>query len=42
MAFPPIEAVFAPKICGCSVEAEGIVIVNVDSSDGDWRVSMEL
>ena len=42
LAFPLIEAKFASRICGCSVEAERIVMKNINDSDGDWGVSMEL
>ena len=41
LAFPPIEAEFATKICGPSQEAHKILLKNVNGDDGDWGLSME-
>lgn len=41
LAFPPIEAKFASKICGTSLEAQAILSRNVNGDDGDFGLSME-
>ncbi|KAL9113445.1 MAG: hypothetical protein Q9227_002486 [Pyrenula ochraceoflavens] len=41
LAFPPIEAKFASKICGASLEAQTILNMNMNGDDGDWGLSME-
>ncbi|OKL60389.1 hypothetical protein UA08_04239 [Talaromyces atroroseus] len=41
LAFPPIEAKFACKICGVSPEAEAILNQNVNGDHGDFGLSME-
>ena len=41
LAFPPIEAKFASRICGSSEEANRILMKNVNGEDGDWGLSME-
>lgn len=41
LAFPPIEAKFASKICGDSLEAQAIMGKNVNGDEGDFGLSME-
>lgn len=41
LAFPPIEAKFASKICGVNQGAESIVNDNVNGAEGDTGMSME-
>ena len=41
LAFPPIEAKFAAKICGISAETHKIMMKNVNGDEGDWGLSME-
>lgn len=41
LAFPPIEAKFASRVCGVSQEAENIVNDNVNGEEGDTGLSME-
>lgn len=41
LAFPPIEAKFASKICGSSAQAHDILLKNVNGDAGDWGLSME-
>jgi hypothetical protein len=41
LAFPPIEAKFASRICGTSLEAQAILSRNVNGDDGDFGLSME-
>lgn len=41
LAFPPIEAKFASKICGVSAEAHKVLLNNVNGDEGDWGLSME-
>ena len=41
LAFPPIEAKFASRICGSSAEAHKILMTNVNGDEGDWGLSME-
>ncbi|KAI8957569.1 cytochrome P450 [Daldinia sp. FL1419] len=42
LAFPPIEAKFAPTVCGASLGAQSILNKNVDDGDeGDFGLSME-
>lgn len=41
LAFPPIEAKFASRVCGVSQEAENIVNDNVNGEEGDTGFSME-
>lgn len=41
LAFPPIEAKFASKVCGASPEAQAILDKNVNGDDGDFGLSME-
>ena len=41
LAFPPIEAKFATKVCGSSEEAHRILMKNVNGDEGDWGLSME-
>lgn len=41
LAFPPIEAKFASKVCGASLEAQAILSKNVNGDEGDWGLSME-
>ncbi|CRG92635.1 25-hydroxycholesterol 7-alpha-hydroxylase [Talaromyces islandicus] len=41
LAFPPIEAKFASKVCGASPEAQAILDHNVNGDDGDFGLSME-
>ena len=42
LAFPPIEAKFAAKICGTTKEGHKILMKNVNGDEGDWGVSMEI
>ncbi|RYO86605.1 hypothetical protein DL764_008995 [Monosporascus ibericus] len=41
LAFPPIEAKFASKVCGASLEAQAILAKNVNGDEGDFGLSME-
>lgn len=41
LAFPPIEAKFASKVCGASLEAQAILSKNVNGDEGDFGLSME-
>ena len=41
LAFPPIEAKFASKVCGASLEAQAILDKNVNGDEGDFGLSME-
>ena len=41
LAFAPIEAKFASRVCGVSQEAEAIVNDNVNGEEGDTGLSME-
>jgi hypothetical protein len=41
LAFPPIEAKFASKVCGASLEAQAILDKNVNGDEGDYGLSME-
>ena len=41
LAFPPIEAKFASKVCGASLEAQAILAKNVNGEEGDFGLSME-
>jgi len=41
LAFPPIEAKFASKICGTSLETQAILDKNVNGDEGDFGLSME-
>ncbi|KAI1633567.1 cytochrome P450 [Biscogniauxia mediterranea] len=41
LAFPPIEAKFASKVCGASLEAQAILAQNVNGDEGDFGLSME-
>lgn len=41
LAFPPIEAKFATKVCGASLKAQAILDKNVNGDDGDVGLSME-
>lgn len=41
LAFPPIEARFASKVCGASPEAQAILSQNVNGDEGDFGLSME-
>ena len=41
LAFPPVAAKFASKICGASAEAHKILMTNVNGDDGDWGLFME-
>ncbi|KAI1080056.1 cytochrome P450 [Whalleya microplaca] len=41
LAFPPIEAKFASKVCGASPEAQAILDKNVNGDEGDFGLSME-
>lgn len=41
LAFPPIEAKFASRVCGSSAEAHKIMMTNVNGDEGDWGLSME-
>ena len=41
LAFPPIEAKFATKICGASKEAFEIAMRNVNGDEGEWGLSTE-
>lgn len=41
LAFPPVEAKFASKLCGASPEAVAILDHNVNGDDGDFGLSME-
>ena len=41
LAFPPIEAKFATKICGSSDEAHRILMKNLNGDEGDWGLSMD-
>ena len=41
LAFPPIEAKFAAKICGSSDEAHRILMKNLNGDEGDWGLSMD-
>jgi hypothetical protein len=41
LAFPPIEAKFASRVCGSSKEAHEILMKNVNGDEGEWGLSME-
>ena len=41
LAFPPIEAKFASKICGTAAKAHKILMTNVNGDEGKWSLSME-
>ena len=41
LAFPPIEAKFASKVCGTSQEAYEILMKNVNGDEGHWGLSIE-
>lgn len=41
LAFPPIEAKFASRVCGASREAQDILAKNVNGDEGDFGLSME-
>jgi hypothetical protein len=41
LAFPPIEAKFASRVCGSSKEGHAILMKNVNGDEGDWGLSME-
>ncbi|KAK3319677.1 putative cytochrome P450 [Cercophora scortea] len=41
LAFPPIEAKFASKICGASLAAQAILDKNLNGDEGDHGLSME-
>lgn len=41
LAFPPIAAKFASKVCGVSAEAHQILMKNVNGDEGDWGLSLE-
>ena len=41
LAFPPIEAKFASRVCGISQEADDIVNDNVNGEEGETGLSME-
>ncbi|KJZ72490.1 hypothetical protein HIM_08159 [Hirsutella minnesotensis 3608] len=41
LAFPPVEAKFASRICGTSPKAQAILSQNVNGDDGDFGLSME-
>lgn len=41
LAFPPIEAKFASRVCDSSAEAHKILMTNVNGDEGDWGLSME-
>ncbi len=41
LAFPPIEAKFAFKVCGASLESQAILAQNVNSDEGDFGLSMD-
>lgn len=41
LAFPPIEAKFASRICGISVETHHVLMNNVNGDEGDWGLSMD-
>ncbi|KAI0023466.1 cytochrome P450 [Xylariomycetidae sp. FL0641] len=41
LAFPPIEAKFASKVCGASREAQAILAKNLNGDEGDFGLSMD-
>ncbi|MCJ1470534.1 hypothetical protein MMC07_009180 [Pseudocyphellaria aurata] len=41
LAFAPIEAKFASKVCGTSADAHQILMNNVNGDEGDWGLSVE-
>jgi hypothetical protein len=41
LAFPPIEAKFANRVCGVSPEAHEICMNNVNGEDGNFGLSMD-
>lgn len=41
LAFPPIEAKFASKVCGASPETQALLAVNVNGDEGDHSLMME-
>ena len=41
LAFPPIEAKCASKVCGASLEAQAILDKNVNGDEGDFGLSMD-
>lgn len=41
LAFPPIQAKFATRICGSSDETNRILMKNLNGDEGDWGLSME-
>lgn len=41
LAFPPIEAKFASKVCGVTPATEALLLKNVNGDEGDHGLSME-
>ncbi|TGO89409.1 hypothetical protein BPOR_0111g00190 [Botrytis porri] len=41
LAFPPISAKFANRLCGVSRKARDVLAVNVNGDGGDWGLNME-
>ena len=41
LAFPPIEAKFASKVCGASAETQAILEHNINGDEGNFGLSME-
>lgn len=41
LAFPPIAAKFASKVCGTSLEAQAILDKNINGVEGDFGLAME-
>ncbi|KAL9619511.1 MAG: hypothetical protein Q9160_005874 [Pyrenula sp. 1 TL-2023] len=41
LAFPPIEAKFASKVCGVGPGTQSILNINVNGDEGDWGLSMD-
>lgn len=40
LAFAPLEAKFASRVCGTSSEAQAILAQNVNGDEGDFGLSM--
>ncbi len=41
LAFAPIEAMVATRLCGSSTEAKKLAMANVNGDEGDWGLSRD-
>lgn len=41
LAFPPVKAYFASKVCGDSADAHKVLMNNVNGDEGDWGMSVD-